>query len=232
MAHYAYWEGCETPASAGHCEADDAFDAGWLAGEWGPELTGRYRIPVFWLAGFATENLRKVTATWEEDDSLSSSEDYFVLAAPTSEVVERLKRRRTGMFATLSPVHHSLYDQWIAYVADNYPAAVLIRTLDIFMLDGLEVSGQGLVSCLKAFEPIDRGEPASNLKALQRFSRIDPTAEPLRDRTDPRIVAEEWNGSLAGSSDDGAWTPEPDQTVLAHAAARINKVKPWWAFWR
>jgi hypothetical protein len=203
MGNYAFFRGCESRDTL----ARHVLDAQTGAHGSEPEIEAKYLIPLFWLAGFAPEDLL-VRRTYE---SATSQEPLFEYLAPCTTVREfaaRARARRNGLLSIVPAALGDFYDEWIRFVERRYTRCVMIETSDIFSMGDLEESGLRLRGALRALQAADRGGPVRDTAALQWFASCEDLARERPAGEAPDHTAERWRHHLAGTSvlqESGRW---------------------------
>lgn len=239
MGNWSWFRGCGSEGEA--CVIASRGDAADDGGAFGPTLGAKYRVPLFWLAGFTSKDLRTVRSPFssEEEGEEPYIEDMAILCARGADIAPRLRQRREIVLSAVHPDFAATYDAWIAYVAASYPAWVLVECSDVFSMGGVEEGSELLVA---GMAQLDQALPGSRFEIpepLQMLSATDPTGEPIYRAQPPLQQAQDWMVGLVGGSDDLGWIPEPTPALLALAEATpVTSIglqpagrKPWWKFW-
>lgn len=244
MGNWTHWRGCE---SAEEAEAVAMEGTTWQEQEgdpFGPPLGAKYRVPLFWLAGFSGNDLVRLELRTDfEDDEEPFVEELAVLRAPAKDVTRRLRQRRSAILAAVHPAHADIYDAWIAYVEARFSHWILVDGSDVFSMGGIEEGNEQLEACMNALDTADDGSRFELIEPFQKMSAVDPVTEGIHRQTTAVEVVEDWMIGLVGGSDDLTWLPEPPPELLELAGRKLTgrpmEIRlegiprpPWWAFWR
>jgi hypothetical protein len=194
----------------------------------GPELQAKHRIPLFWLACF---DVADALTTHEPDDTQAANpdRDFTVLCAPASEVVARLRRRRVAVLGLIPARFAGLYDEWIAFIESCYPQHLLLRTEDLFSMDGYERCSELLLVNLRALEPADRAEAIADREVFTWFSALHGSFDLREAGEDAAGAAVRWRRTLSGDDTrfpDPRWPPPPATEEVVATAALAEAVPP------
>ncbi len=168
MANFAHLSGCPDRGAAQRYD----FKAIWAAP--GPELTSRYSIPLFWLAGF--DRTDEVLTQWPPpgakgaDGSSDESSELVVLCAACNDFSARLERRRVAILALLPAPMALYFDEWQRFVRARYTQHLLLRTEDIFGMQGFDESVVRLRLALDALTPADSGKAIRDSGVIDWFA--------------------------------------------------------------
>ena len=194
MGHYSYFCGCTS--------SDAAFPNG--RGQ-EPLLEAKYYIPLFWLAAFDTADF----LLGEEQ-----GEQYAALCCSTASGLERLRRRRDAIVDVVGVRFRALYDEWVQFVASNYPDKLLLQVDDLFSMSDFEEAAGRLRENLEALTPADRGEALVDRDPLCRFTYIEGVNEAPHET--PTAAALRSRAIFAGwSYRDTPWPPPPTDDEIA-----------------
>lgn len=224
MGNYAFFRGCAS------CESlQRTTDVGPEPGATEIELDAKYSIPLFWLAGFAPEDLvsRKVYDSAEPGQLLY---EYVMPCASVREYAARARARRAGMLSLVPAALGDYYDEWIRFVERRWSRCVSIETSDIFSMDDFEESGLRLRGALRALQAADRGEPVRDTAALQWFAGFEDLARERLQGESAEAAVARWRNQLGGSGylhDSGKllWPTRPTPAELAFAASLPEAVQ-------
>ena len=221
MAHYAWLTGCPSRESAAR------YDLAEFTAASGPELEARYMIPLLWLACFAPGDALTVAI----DNSPTGEPQLLVLCSPIGDVIERLRRRQSSVLAFIGPSFAPLYADWIGFLEQHYVHTVLLRTEDLFAMEGYEKSGLRLQAALRFMAVADTGARIKERAAIDFLTSLDDTTFKQRvNGEDAQSAARRWRAILSGLSDMTAgsitWPLPPADTEVAFAAARPEAALP------
>lgn len=226
MGNYAYFRGCASRDALARSTA-----ASILPATTEPDLEAKYCIPLFWLAGFAPEDL--VTRTVFEDSADDGADDpagsgpplhYVLPCTGVREYAARARARRAGLLTLVPAALGDYYDEWIRFVERRYAKYVLVETSDIFSMDDYEEAGLRLRGALRALQAADRGEPVRDTGALQWFGSFQDLARARASGESAEDAAQGWRLQLGGSAYLSGtatllWPTRPTPAEIAFAAS-------------
>jgi hypothetical protein len=226
MANYARLVGCPSVAAASSAERSAHMEAVWdedfvpekTAG-WGPALTSRYCIPLFWLGGFSAADL--VT--------LDSAPALCTEAALYRARLQARKPRLIALLpAPLQRAYSAFYEQWIDFVRLSFQDALLLDASDIFHMTSIEEGGAQFRAAVSAIDSADRDAPidVAHLTAIGALPEIGP----LTPDTDSFFAACSWRAQMAGAANSGdlVWPPEPVESEIEFARGQARLAAPAW----
>lgn len=196
MANFAHLTGCPDRAAAQRYD----FKAIWAAP--GPELSARYSIPLFWLAGF--DRFDEVLTQWPPpgavrtdgfDDEPSA---LVVLCAAARDFSARLERRRSAVLALLPAPMAPFYDEWQRFVRASYTQCLLLRTEDLFGMEGFDESAERLRFALDALKPADAGGTIRDPGVIDWFASYTTLFAERPHGEIPGDAAARWRTALCG----------------------------------
>jgi len=222
MANFAHLTGCPDRAAAQRYD----FKAIWAAP--GLELTARHSIPLFWLAGF--DRADEVLTQWPPPNSRRTDgfpeetpEELLVLCAAGKDFSARLTRRRSAVLALLPAPTAYLYDEWCRFVWMHFPQHLLLRTEDIFSMDGFGEGAERLRDALDTLKAADAGHPIRDGGAIDCFASYTTLFAERRHGESAPDAAARWRSALAGfaytEQGDLLWPARPQQPEIDLAAA-------------
>jgi hypothetical protein len=211
MGNYAFFRGCASREAL----LQRRTDAGPQPGATEVELDAKYSIPLFWLAGFAPEDLvsRKVYDAAQPDQLLY---EYVMPCAGVREYAARARVRRAGMLSLVPAALGDYYDEWIRFVERRWSKCV--------SMDDFEECGLRLRGALRALQAADRGEPVRDTAALQWFAGFEDLARERLPGESAEDAVARWRNQLGGSgflpgSSTLLWPTRPTPAELAFAAS-------------
>jgi len=221
MAHYAWLTGCPSRDSAAR------YDLSEFTAESGPELEARYMIPLLWLACFEPGDAVTVTIA----SSPTEEPKLLVLCSPITDVIQRLRRRQSSVLAFIGPSFAPLYGDWIGFLERHYVHTVLLRTEDLFAMEGYEKSGLRLQAALRFMAVADTGARIKERAAIDFLTSLDATTFAQRVNGEgAESAAMRWRAILSGVSDSSSesitWPLPPADTEVAFAASRPEAALP------
>jgi hypothetical protein len=221
MAHYARLVGCASREIAAEYDPTQVTEAAE------PQLVARYMIPLMWLACFDPAD----ALTVRERDSASVGEGapFIVLSAPIGEVINRLRRRQASVLGLIEPSFAPLYTDWITFLDRHFAHQLLLRTEDLFSMDGYDRAGLRLQAALRFMAVADTNRRIKERAAIDWFAALpDAFAQRQRGESDAG-AALRWRGHLSGATDvdsSAAWPVRPSATEIAFAATRPEAALP------
>lgn len=244
MGNWTFLKGCSSVGAA--VEIATGPGDPWEPAEpdLGPVYAAKYRVPLFWLAGFSTSDAVTIKLPFRTMEDEEFFEDLIMLCAPASKVTQRLRSRRAIMLGAVHPDYAELFDKWILVFEAHFPQWVMLEASDVFTMNGIAEGSAAMLDCLRALDAADAGAPFVLAEAFESLGAVDPNSERLYREADAMGVAESRMYGLVGSADEESWLPEPTPALMRLAtealANRISpedffrtaKPKPWWAFWR
>ena len=221
MAHYAWLTGCPSRESAAR------YDLSEFTAASGPELEARYMIPLLWLACFEPGDALSVSI----DDSPTGESQLLVLCSPIGDVIQRLRRRQASVLVFIGATFAPLYADWISFLERHYVHALLLRTEDLFAMEGYEKSGLRLQAALRFMAVADTGSRIKERAAIDFLTSLD------RSTFDQRLAGESaesaalrWRAIVSGVSDTSTesvtWPLPATETEIAFAASRPEAALP------
>jgi hypothetical protein len=218
MANYAWLVGCPSREIAAR------YDLSQMTV--GPELEARYSIPLLWLACFEPGNALTVT----EPASGSDGEPFMILCAHVDEVTRRLRRRQSSVIELVGPSFAPLYTEWVSFLQRRFPRQLLLRTEDLFSMDGYERAGLRLQAALRFMAVADAGGRIKERAAIEWFAALDGTFDRRPVGESPALTATRWrthlSGSTAGGEETVSWPSQPSQKEIDFAATRPEMSLP------
>lgn len=194
----------------------------------GPELVGRYRIPLFWLAAFAPSDVLRFDRR-DEDGEMPVT----IYCSPTDAALARLEVRTPVVLAIAGEAFAGFYREWIDYVARSFPHTLLLQPEEILILRDVELSNRELAAAIEAFDTGEDAKPRD--RKLWRIGAL-PFEPSRHEAGNPEQAANWCRGALAGSDwldAEDAWPPEATAGEVAAMAAFAPGAarRPWWKFW-
>ena len=154
MGNFAFFRGCTSREALLRRKPDT--DPALRPSE--PELDAKYSLPLFWLAGFAPEDLL-TRQVHDEEAPEQLLYEYVVPCTTVREYVARARGRRAGMLSLVPAALGDYYDEWIRFVERSYGQCVTVETSDIFSMSDFEECGLRLRGGLRALQAADAGKP-------------------------------------------------------------------------
>jgi len=190
MGHWSWFRGCESAEEAVAVSADFGMAGEEVAGNpFGPLHAAKYRIPLFWLAGFSASDITMVRSPFSSDDD-PEIEEMAILSAPGPDIARRLRARREAVLSAIRPDHGELYDRWCARVEALYHHWILVECSDVFSMSGVPESSTLLVAAIERLDASDRGATLELSGPFEMLSAGDPSMEGLW--APPPIRQREW----------------------------------------
>ena len=222
MAHFAHLTGCPDRAAA---ERND-LKALWAAP--GPELTARYSIPLFWLAGL--DHADEVQTVFPAGGPPEEAMDLSVWCASAKSFVARLEQRRDAVLALLPPAMALYYDEWLRFVRSRYTQSLLLRTEDLFGMEGYEESAARLRAAIDAIRVADSGRPIRQTAPIEWFAACLTMFAERAHAEPPEDTAARWRERLTGSTwtEQGSllWPTRPQSPEVELAAQLPEAAEP------
>ena len=220
MANYAWLVGCPSREVAAR------YDLTRLFVPTEPELEAKYTIPLLWLACFELSD----ALTVRSGDSGSEDAPFMVLCAPIGEVLPRLRRRQASVLGLIGPSFAPLYTDWIAFLEGHYAHQLLLRTEDLFSMEGYEKAGLRLKAALRFMGVADSGAMIKERAAIDWFTGLDRAFEQRPVDESPPDTALRWRALLSGNADVGqessTWPVPVSAEEIAFAARRPQSALP------
>lgn len=199
-------------------------DGDWpaFADESGLEYEAAYCIPLFWLCLFAPQDVRLAKV---EDEEAGAPRQYAYLACARDEGLARLKRRSAVMLRALGGQRHDLYLEWAARLARESYSHILVRTVE---LDMMEEEGQLQQDLLAGLADLDAACASGDLTLSPVLANLGgvPCPPDLQRYNSSVLVgtaisAEGWPPAL----------PEPAPKLEQHGVDIPVPPRAWWKFW-
>jgi len=201
--------------SAQHFAEERARTLAFDGREFGPPLTTKNGLPLFWIAAFEQSDAYSVRP-------LPLHGEWMCLVpfmwSPTDVAIRRLRRRRTALLSFIGEPFEAFLDEWGNYLAENYPAGIVLELEEIMDSLGDDVDFLRIVDALAA----ESGDALANCWSMRRWSVAEIRFREGWSPEDPAEFARERRSALAGWSKQGDdWPTEPTEVELQAAAAAI-----------
>ena len=199
-------------------------DKDWpaFADESGLEYEAAYCIPLFWLCLFAPQDVQLARV---EDEDADAPRHYAFLACPRDQGLARLKSRSAVMLRALGDKRHELYLEWAARLARESYSHILVRTVE---LDMMEEEGQLQQDLLAGLADLDAACASGKLA-------LSPVLANLAGVPCPPDLQRYNSGVLAGTAISAeGWPPalpEPAPILEQDSIELAAAPRPWWKFW-
>ncbi|WP_291987643.1 hypothetical protein [Luteitalea sp.] len=226
MGNYAVFRGCASRDAL----TRRALEAAPVAASSEPEIEAKYTIPLFWLAGFAPEDL-VMRRVYEDDAASSPLFEYVVPCAAVRAYATRARSRHAAMLSLVPAALGGYFEEWIRFVERRYSSCVMIETGDLFAMDDYEECGLRLRGALRALQAADGGDAVRETAALQWFANFEDLARERLPGERPEDTAGRWRLHLGGSCyerDAGVllWPARTAPAEVALAASLPEAVLP------
>lgn len=193
-----------------------------FADESGTEYEAAYCIPLFWLCLFGPQDIQLALV---EDEDADAPRSYAFLACPREDGLARLKARSSVLRRSLGAERHELYLEWAARLGRESYSHILVRTVE---LDMMEEEGQLQQDMLAALSDL---EAACASGALV----VSPVLANLAGFPNPPELRRYNSNVLAGTAISAeGWPPalpEPAPKLEQDSVDMAATRRAWWKFW-
>lgn len=228
MGNYASFRGCGSRQSAARpVPLFDASTSGAESG--GTQVEAKYRIPLFWMAGFSPDDLVIVQARDVEPAGNAASEataSWSVPCAPVHQFVTRARARRGAVLSVVPAALGDCYDEWIRFVERRFTRFVMIETSDLFSMTDPEEASLRLRGALRALQASEGKVRLTDTAALDWFAQCLDAFHHRAIGATADDTARYWRSLLGGEAwiADGTdsrqiWPTRPTAAEVAHAAS-------------
>src|SRR5262245_32462138 len=145
MANYSILVGCPTGDSIASLEDSltslDFYTRPIVDG-WGPLLTGRHCLPLFWMAGFARSDLVQLSVQAVDLQGAESVVTFTGACSTSREFIDRIRDRGPRLLSifpeALARCYSTLVDEWIDYIRRNFRNSIALSPHEIPFMVGAE----------------------------------------------------------------------------------------------
>lgn len=192
MGNYAYFRGCASREAAGRVVAVDAPATA-------VQVEAKYRIPLFWLAGFSPEDLVVVRPA-DDDPEAKATYEWVVPCARVHDYVTRARARRALVLSVVPKALGDCYDEWLRFVERRFAPFVMIETSDILSMADMDEGNLRLRGALRAWLEAGGRTRLADTAALDWFAQFADRFEYRTTSATADDAVREWRSLLSGDA--------------------------------